>query len=457
MSSSVSRPAESPESSDSEEMPTLENITAEMDGLPPNNKNIKGLPGDSDDEGPLEENGWTDILQNGDLRMKVISPSTSDSPIRPQPGNKCLISLHTRLWDPSASSEEDDGAVGETIPLESDEQKAIIIGDCDVHQSIDLMLPLMDEGTTARLVIKPRFAYGPVGNRPTGVPPNATLDIQLTLHKVIDFELASPPPEMPQDNPEEQQQEGDESDANPVVVYESLEERFRLGEEKKRRGNFWYQRGEFSLAIQAYRGAVKYLDVSRAEMKSLDDGKTGENQLVDGIIQERSQTFNNLAAAQLKMQAFDSALRSVESCLLLAPNNVKALFRRAKILAEKGDIDKAIEDLKKASDLDPKSEAIEFELQKLKGKLSKQNQEQRAMYRRMMKCEDGDFQPDKKTQMDAKKAAGSMPKATGSGSKSSHRSSGTGIMAMIGANKGVVGVALVVLVGVVSAMVMRFL
>ena len=383
-------------SSDNEEMPALEDIANEMSKLPENNKNIKGLPGDSDEESlEAEENGWIDILSNGDLRMKCLKQSSKPEPVRPQPGNKCRIRIITRLYDQNISSENDDGAKGDIIDAECDDDKAIVVGDADIHQSIDLMLPLMNDGQTCRLIIKPRFAYGPIGNIETGIPANTTLDIELELLEIVDFEL--PPNDENGDN---------SGDSNPVVFYEPLSERFILGETKKRRGNFWYQRGEFSLAIQCYRGAVKYLDVSREELKIIEEYKNGpmsgdmpdvvrEDYLqVEAIIQERSQTYNNLAAAQLKMQAFDSALRSVEECLNLAPKNVKALFRRAKILVEKGDIEKAIGDLRLASELDPQSEAIEFELQRLNSKLARQNQEQRAMYRRMMKMDEEQQQKD---------------------------------------------------------------
>lgn len=43
--------------------------------------------------------------------------------------------------------------------------------------------------------------------------------------------------------------------------------------------------------------------------------------------------YNNLAAAQLKIGSFDAALMSVENVLRCQPNNVKALFRKAKVCA----------------------------------------------------------------------------------------------------------------------------
>merc|ERR1712107_240978 len=39
-----------------------------------------------------------------------------------------------------------------------------------------------------------------------------------------------------------------------------LEERARIGNQKRERGNRWYSRGENSLAVQCYRKAAEYLD-----------------------------------------------------------------------------------------------------------------------------------------------------------------------------------------------------
>merc|ERR1712107_514100 len=44
-----------------------------------------------------------------------------------------------------------------------------------------------------------------------------------------------------------------------------LEERARIGNQKRERGNRWYSRGENSLAVQCYRKAAEYLDDKQIE------------------------------------------------------------------------------------------------------------------------------------------------------------------------------------------------
>jgi FK506-binding protein 8 len=65
-----------------------------------------------------------------------------------------------------------------------------------------------------------------------------------------------------------------------------------------------------------------------------------------------------MAAAQLKLQAFEPALNSVEAVLKCQPTNVKALFRKGKILGEKGDTEKALKVLQRAKELEPEDKLI---------------------------------------------------------------------------------------------------
>ena len=55
------------------------------------------------------------------------------------------------------------------------------------------------------------------------------------------------------------------------------------------------------------------------------------------LVEERIKTFNNLAQAQLKLEAWDSALASIKQVLKFDPNNEKALFRKSKAFSEKGE------------------------------------------------------------------------------------------------------------------------
>jgi Tetratricopeptide repeat. len=50
------------------------------------------------------------------------------------------------------------------------------------------------------------------------------------------------------------------------------------------------------------------------------------------LMEDCLKVYNNLAAAQMKIKAYDAALQSVENVLRCQPNNVKAVFRKGKVL-----------------------------------------------------------------------------------------------------------------------------
>ncbi len=52
------------------------------------------------------------------------------------------------------------------------------------------------------------------------------------------------------------------------------------------------------------------------------------------MFEDRLKAYNNMAAAQLKLQAYGPAMKSVEAVLKCQPKNVKALFRKGKVRNE---------------------------------------------------------------------------------------------------------------------------
>jgi FK506-binding protein 8 len=57
----------------------------------------------------------------------------------------------------------------------------------------------------------------------------------------------------------------------------------------------------------------------------------GTEQELHELLEDRLKVYNNLAAAQMKIKAYDAALQSVENVLRCEPNNVKAIFRKGKV------------------------------------------------------------------------------------------------------------------------------
>ena len=175
-------------------------------------------------------------------------------------------------------------------------------------------------------------------------------------------------------------------DFKPVDPEEprSFEERNTVGTRKKERGNYWFNRNEFNLAIQLYRKAIEYFD----ENVDAPESAPGETKLTSEQIQElfeqRMVVYNNLAAAQMKIDALDAAMKSVETVLLCQPNNVKALYRKGKILDAKGETNEAILIFQKAATLDPENKSFQNELSKLILKRSREQRNERNLYQKML-------------------------------------------------------------------------
>merc|ERR1719336_2985522 len=154
---------------------------------------------------------------------------------------------------------------------------------------------------------------------------------------------------------------------------------------KRERGNRWYSRGEFSLAVQCYRKAAEYLDDKQIEedMEVPIDRFLLPKDLQE-MLQERVKTFNNMAQAQMKLTAWDSALASVRQVLKIEPNNEKALFRKSKILIEKCQLDEAIGILRRVNRLYPANSQCQSELARLTSKVKKSKEKEQTMSRKML-------------------------------------------------------------------------
>lgn len=55
------------------------------------------------------------------------------------------------------------------------------------------------------------------------------------------------------------------------------------------------------------------------------------NAQLQELLEYRIKVYNNLAAAQMKVSTYDTALKSVDQVLRCQPDNVKALFRKGKV------------------------------------------------------------------------------------------------------------------------------
>ncbi|XP_068241907.1 peptidyl-prolyl cis-trans isomerase FKBP8 [Palaemon carinicauda] len=287
-------------------------------------------------EGKTEElsDEWLDILGSGGLKKKVLKAGIVDS--RPVKGDTVVIQANGRLEDGTE--------------VDKHTQLTFTVGDGEVIVGLDMIVPLMDKGEVADVFIEPRFAFGS-----KGLPPNVPGDVNL-IYKVelLDFGPEKSPSEIP------------------------IDQRMIIGNRKRERGNWWFNRQEYPLAIQCYSAAIDFLD--DAEEEYGDEVKPE----VQGILEERLKALNNMGAAQIKVEAYEVALKSFEAVLRCQPCNVKALFRKGKVLGLQGKFKESVVELKKALELEPEARPIHQELARIREKMRVEAESEKSLYRKML-------------------------------------------------------------------------
>ncbi|XP_063699889.1 peptidyl-prolyl cis-trans isomerase FKBP8 [Culicoides brevitarsis] len=296
---------------------------------------------------PVDTPDFLDVLGNGQLTKRILVKGEAGN--RPQREDICKINLVGKL---------ENGTVVEELKNES-----VQVGNYEVVQGIDMALPLMDVGEKAEIVCNARFAYGEIGfvnedDAAKNIPPNATVTYTVELLSTKE---------------EDEEEQG-------------FEVRKRVGNKKRERGNFWFERNEYNMAIQCYRKALQYLDEASVGVPDDPRVKTVDltNEQLQELLEDRIRVNNNLAMAQMKVEAWDAALKSVESVLSCKPDNVKALFRKGKILDAKGQVNAAIPLLQKAATLDPENRAIQNELSKMILKQKREARNEKDLYQKML-------------------------------------------------------------------------
>ncbi|XP_015254612.1 PREDICTED: peptidyl-prolyl cis-trans isomerase FKBP8-like isoform X1 [Cyprinodon variegatus] len=260
---------------------------------------------------------WENITEDGMLRKKVLEPGD--------------IQVPHSTWGQEVTVKMQ-GVLEDRTVVEKDCKLVFVIGEGDVIQALEECVMSMQKGEITLLLADSQYAYGLLGREPE-IPAWAPLLYQLQLLDIRD---------------------------KPDPLTLPITDRIRIGNQKRERGNFHFQREEFSLAARAYCVA---LDVLTTRTKDGDD--VGMKEEEEEVREYRIKCLNNLAAAQLKLEQFSEALHTSRDVLTLQPNNVKALFRTGKLLSDKGEYKEAMEVLKQALKLEPTTKAIHAELSKL--------------------------------------------------------------------------------------------
>jgi len=284
-----------------------------------------------------EEAEWEDILGSGRLMKKTVIRSEEEGE-RPAVGQVVAIMTEGKLED--------------GFQVDMNEKLEFTIGDNDVIQAFEIIARLLQVGEVVEFKTDPRFAYGKLGRTPD-IPPDAHIHYVMALLEI-----------------------------KPPLEYEKMPPLKRLdhGLAKKERGNVLFKREEYSQAIVSYTKAVKILDT--------DSGGSGDSagspSDLQKILDEKMKVYNNLAATQMKLLAYDQAIKSCDSVIKLQPNNVKALFRKGQALESKKDTTEALVYFKRSLKLDPNSKRIKQDVDRLSKLAKQQGDKEKKLYAKML-------------------------------------------------------------------------
>ncbi|XP_072551792.1 FKBP prolyl isomerase 16 [Salminus brasiliensis] len=271
---------------------------------------------------------WIDITDDRLLRKKVLEPGPEQAPC-PVWGQEVILKMQ--------------GVLEDRTMVEKDCKLVFVIGEGDVNQALEECAISMKKEEIALLLADSQYTYGLLGREPD-IPAWTPILYQLQLVEIRD-----------------------KADSLSLPI----SDRIRIGNQKRERGNFYFQREEYSMAAQAYCIALDVLTTHT------HDGRVCALEEEEEVNDYRVKCLNNLAAAQLKLEQYSEALHTSQDVLFLDPNNVKALFRKGKLLSDKGDYEEAMETLKKALKLEPSTKAIHAELSKLVKRQAGVNEMQR--------------------------------------------------------------------------------
>lgn len=164
---------------------------------------------------------WDDVLGTGSVLKRTIVPGDHDEDLDAEAPRKffALIDIETRCQD--------------TIVPSETHKNLLVNSVSDIYPGAHLVIPIMKINETSQYKFDARFGFGSRGLEPA-VPANVGLECVITLKLRAHYD--------------------------EFLEQMSTSERLGLARQKKDRGKFWYDRGDYENAVGIYKTLVDLCD-----------------------------------------------------------------------------------------------------------------------------------------------------------------------------------------------------
>ncbi|XP_035217777.1 peptidyl-prolyl cis-trans isomerase FKBP4-like [Stegodyphus dumicola] len=232
-----------------------------------------------------------------------------------------------------------------------------------VVEGLDIALKKFKRGEKSKIILSPKYAFGPSGNSDLNVPPNSTVEYEVTLKS---FEK--------------------EKESWNMTAEEKLEQ----SEIVKNKGTNYFKNGKYELATKQYKKIINYL-----QYESDLEGEAKEKKntlLVAGYL--------NLAACYLKLENHHQVIENCDKALEIESKNAKGLFRKGQAYLALKDYEVAKDNFERVLEVDASNKAAQKNIYMCNESIKKQLAKEKKMYQAIFKkmAEESVEEPDSNSQ-----------------------------------------------------------
>ncbi|XP_015168614.1 peptidyl-prolyl cis-trans isomerase FKBP62-like isoform X2 [Solanum tuberosum] len=241
-----------------------------------------------------------------------------------------------------------DGTLLEKRGFDGEDALKFITDEEQVVAGLDQAVTTMKKGEHAIVTVKPDYGFGntEVKRDLAMVPPCSTIIFEVEM---LEFTKEKDPREM------------------------NKHERIQMAQRKKEEGNLLFKNGKYQRAMKKYEKATDCIN----EDEHFEDD---DQKIVKSL---RVSCWLNGAAACLKRNYFQEAIKQCSKVLEVESCNVKALYRRAQAFMETADLHLAELDIKKALEIDPQNREVKLIQKNLKQLQAESNKRDAKLYTTM--------------------------------------------------------------------------